>query len=153
MNTKNLLLASLAGGVVITLLANIPILNLINCLLCAGFWLGAILAVWLYKRQSGSVTLGQAVGVGALAGLFAGVLGFLLSFTGLTGARALLESYAQLAPADAGIDPAMAAALAGPASIALNLVGVLTNVVFGVIGGLIGGAIFKTRTPVPPTGA
>ncbi|MCJ7796332.1 MAG: hypothetical protein MUQ56_06140, partial [Thermoleophilia bacterium] len=64
MNTKNLLIASLVGGVAITLLANVPILNFINCLLCAGFWAGAILAVWLYKRQTGTVTLGQAVAVG-----------------------------------------------------------------------------------------
>ena len=101
MNTKNLLISSLVGGLVITVLANVPILNFINCLLCAGFWGGAVLAVWLYRRQSGSMTLGQAVGVGALSGLFAGVIGFLLSFTGLTGAQALLDSYAQFAPPDA----------------------------------------------------
>jgi len=153
MSTKNLLIASLVGGVVITLLANLPILNFINCLLCAGFWAGAILAVWLYKRQTGTVTLGQAVAVGTLAGLLAGVLGFVLSFTGLTGSQALLESYAQALPPDAGVDPEMLAALAGPAGIVLNLIGVLVNVFFGAIGGLIGGAIFKSHTPAAPPAA
>jgi hypothetical protein len=147
MNTKNLLISSLVGGLVITVLANVPILNFVNCLLCAGFWGGAVLAVWLYRRQSGSMTLGQAVGVGALSGLFAGVIGFLLSFTGLTGAQALLDSYAQFAPPDAEL----MTPLSGVGAIAINFMGVLTNIVFGAIGGLIGGAIFKTRTPAPPT--
>jgi len=146
MNTKNLLIASLVGGLAITILANVPILNFVNCLLCAGFWGGAILAVWLYKRQTGSITLGQATAVGTLAGVFAGLIGFLLSFTGLTGAQALLDSYAQFAPADAAaMEP-----LAGVGAIAFNFLGLLTNIVFGAIGGLIGGAIFKTRTPPTP---
>lgn len=146
MNTKNLLVASLVGGLVITILANVPILNFINCLLCAGFWGGAILAVWLYKRQAGSVTLGQAVAVGTLAGLFAGVIGFLLSFTGLTGAQALMDSYAQFVPSEGAASPP----LEGVAAIAFNFLGLLTNIIFGAIGGLIGGAIFKSRTPAAP---
>jgi hypothetical protein len=146
MNTKNLLISSLVGGLVITVLANVPILNFINCLLCAGFWGGAILAVWLYKRQTGSVTLGQAVAVGTLAGLFGGVIGFLLSFTGWTGAQALMDSYAQFIPSD----DAAAAPLEGVAAMAFNVLGLMTIIVLGAIGGLIGGAIFKTRTPPTP---
>jgi hypothetical protein len=122
-------------------------LNFINYLLCAGFWGGAILAVWLYKRLTGSVTLSQATAVGTLAGVLAGLIGFLLSFTGLTGAQALLDSYAQFAPADAAaMEP-----LAGVGAIAFNFLGLLTNIVFGAVGGLIGGAISKTRTPAPPS--
>jgi len=146
MNTKNLLIASLVGGVAITLLANVPILNFINCLLCAGFWGGAILAVWLYKRLTGSLTLGQAVAVGTLAGVFAGVLGFLLSFAGLAGAQALMDSYAQFIPSEEAAEPP----LSGVAEVAFNLLGVLTTIVFGAIGGLIGGAIFKSRPPATP---
>ncbi|MCJ7513921.1 MAG: hypothetical protein MUO23_13280 [Anaerolineales bacterium] len=148
MNTKNLLIASLVGGLTITLLANVPILNFINCLLCAGFWGGAILAVWLYKRLTGSVTLGQGVAVGTLAGVLAGTFGFLLSFAGLAGAQALVNSYSQFLPPEAAMEPA----LSGSMSILFNLLGVVTNIVFGAIGGLIGGAIFKPRAPasLPP---
>jgi hypothetical protein len=148
MNTKNLLIASLVGGLVSTVLSNVPILNLVNCLLCAGFWGGAILAVWLYKRLAGSVTLGQGTAVGTLAGVWAGAIGFALSLVGLAGAEALMNSYAQFLPAEAGMEPA----LAGPMSVLFNLMGVLTNIAFGAIGGLIGGAIFKTRTAAPPAG-
>jgi tellurite resistance protein TehA-like permease len=60
MNIVSLLIASLISAVVTTALSNIPYLNLINCLLCAGFWAGAILAAWVYKRLTGSLTLRQS---------------------------------------------------------------------------------------------
>jgi hypothetical protein len=74
-NTRNLLLASLIGGAVSLILTNVPVINLVNCLLCAGFWAGPLFAVWIYKRQTGSVTLGQGVAIGALAGVWSGVIG------------------------------------------------------------------------------
>ena len=42
MNIVSLLIASLIGAVATTALSNVPYLNLVNCLLCAGFWVGAI---------------------------------------------------------------------------------------------------------------
>jgi hypothetical protein len=146
MNTKQLLITSLVGGVVSTLLSNIPVINLINCLLCAGFWIGPLLAVWMYRRQVGSLTLGQGVLIGTLAGVWAGVFGFALSLFGLAGAAALMRTYSQFLPQDSGID------LGGAAfSVLLNLFGVGFNVLFGAIGGLLGGAIFRTpATPAAP---
>ena len=146
MNTKNLLIASLVGGVVSTVLSNVPVLNLVNCLLCAGFWAGPLLAVWIYRRQSGTMTLGQAVAIGTVAGVWAGLFGFVLSFAGQAGTEALLQSYSQFIPADAGFDLPTAGAL----SVLANLVGVGFNVFFGAIGGLVGGAIFKTSSAAPP---
>ncbi len=146
MNTKNLLIASLLGGLVSTALSNIPIINFVNCLLCAGFWGGALLAVWIYKRQTGAITLGQGVIVGALAGVWAGIFGFILSLFGLAGAEALMKSYAQFAPKDAQIDmPA-----SGIGSVLFNLLGVVFDIIFGAIGGLVGGLIFRTKPVVPP---
>jgi len=141
MNTKNLLIASLVGGIATAFLSNVPIVNFVNCVVCAGFWLGPLFAVWLYRRQTGTVTLGQGVGIGTLAGVWAGILGFLLSLVGLAGAAALAHTYSQFLPADAGFDPVAA----GAVSVAFNLVGVGFTILFGAIGGLIGGAIFQTR--------
>jgi len=59
MNTKHLLTASLIGGLTSLALANAPYLNLINLLLCAGFWIGPIVAVWLLRRLDGSLTLAK----------------------------------------------------------------------------------------------
>ena len=146
MNTKNLLISSLVGGVISIILSNVPILNLVNCLLCAGFWAGPLFAVWLYKRQSGTVTVGQGAGIGALAGIWAGVFGLILAIFNFAGFGALIQSYAQFMPKDANIDPSMFGAMGW----LFNFVGVGFDIVVGTIGGLVGGAIFKTKTSVPP---
>ena len=54
MKNKNLWIASLAGAGVSLLASNLPFINLINCLLCAGFWGSAVffgLDVPAFKRK------------------------------------------------------------------------------------------------------
>ena len=142
MNTKNLLIASLIGAAVTTFFANVPILNLVNCLVCLPFWGGPLLATWFYKRQTGTMSLNQAIGVGVLAGVFAGLLGFLLSLVGMAGASGLANQLQQYMPAE-DIPPLFT----GGAALAFTLMGVITNIVFGLIGGLLGGAFFKDKIP------
>jgi uncharacterized membrane protein YeaQ/YmgE (transglycosylase-associated protein family) len=142
MNNRNLLIAASVGAVVTTALANIPILNLLNCLLCLPFWGGPLLAVWYYKRRTGGpLALKNAIVVGTVAGLFAGVLGILLSFVGMAGASGLASQLNQVLP-EGSVPPDM---LAGAASFLFNLMGVITNIIFGAIGGLIGGSLFKDK--------
>ncbi len=140
MNTRNLWIACLSGAALTTLVSNLPIIGLVNCLLCAGFWGSAIFAVWLYRRLSGTPTPRQSAGIGALTGLLAGLLGFALSFAGLSGAEGFLNSYGKLMSPDAFKGMETIPAWGG---IVFNLIGVLFNVVFGTLGGLIGGAIFQ----------
>jgi hypothetical protein len=144
MNVKNLWIASLSGAVLTTLVSNLPIIGLVNCLLCAGFWGSAIFAVWLYRRQSGTLTVGQGVKIGALTGLCAGVLGFLLGFIGLAGAAGLSTVFNSVLPADA--TQGMNSVMASWGSIVFNLIGALFNIIFGTVGGFIGGSIFKTAS-------
>jgi hypothetical protein len=152
MNIKNLLISAAIGAMIITAMANVPILNLVNCLLCVGFWAGAILAVWLYRRFEGSVSLGQGVAIGAVTGLLAGVLGFALSFVGAAGVEAMFNGAVAILPPEATVDmdEATMEFITGPGAILLNLVGVLVNIIFGALGGLIGGAIFRPKTPAAP---
>lgn len=146
MNTKNLLIASLIGAAVTTIFANVPILNLVNCLVCLPFWGGPLLAAWFYKRQTGTMSMGQAVGVGTLAGLFAGLLGGLLSLVGMAGASGLENQLNQLNQyfPEGSVPPEL---FTGGAAFVFTLMGVLTNIVFGLIGGLLGGAFFKDKEP------
>ena len=137
MNTKNLWIAALCGAVLTTLVSNLPLVGFINCLLFAGFWGSAIFAVWLYRRLSGALTVGQGVRTGALTGVCAGLLGFSLSFLGLAGLQGLVRDLPPEALQDLQDAPAWSV-------LAFNLVGVLFNIVFGTIGGWIGGAIFRT---------
>jgi hypothetical protein len=150
MNAKNLWIAALVGGIVTEVLTNVPIINLLNCVICVSFWIGPLLAVWLYRRMQGDVTLRQAVGIGTLAGVIAGVIGFILSFANLAGMgsmmngmRSLLSATgAQLTEQDLKNFDAMTT---GPMLVVFNLVGVGFTILFGALGGLIGGAIFKKR--------
>jgi hypothetical protein len=140
MNTKHLLTASLAGGLISAVLANAPVLNLINILLCAGFWIGPLLAVWLYRRLDGSLTLRQAILTGILAGAWHGLFGLLLSPLGLAGAGGLFND---LQPFMSAQD--LEVSLTGINGMLFNLFGVAFDIALGFVGGLIGSAIFGTR--------
>jgi hypothetical protein len=143
MNTKNLLIASLTGGLVSLVLVNTPFVNLINLLICAGFWIGPIVAVWLYRRLSGILTLREALITGLLAGAWHALFGLLLSPLGVAGAGGMLN---ELRPFMSAQDlPDLETALTGVGGMAFNLVGMLIDMAFGLIGGLIGGAIFRSR--------
>jgi hypothetical protein len=78
MNTRAFLLSALIAGAAMGLLANLPILNLINCFFCLWIWLGGALAVYLYRRFHPAFltpTTGQAALLGIVAGLIAAVIG------------------------------------------------------------------------------
>ncbi len=143
MNTKNIVLAGLVGGLISLALVNTPFVNLINLFICAGFWIGPIAAVWVYRRLGGTLTLGQAVVTGLLAGAWHGLFGVALSLMGLAGAGGLLQDLRPFVPAQDL--PDLEAALTGVGAMLFNLVGVAIDLTFGAIGGLIGGAIFGPR--------
>ena len=143
MNTKNLLIASLAGGLISIVLVNTPFVNLINLLLCAGFWIGPIFAVWLYRRLGGALMLREAVITGLLAAAWHALFGLLLSPLGLAGAGGVLN---ELRPLVSAQDlPDLVAALTGLGGLLFNLVAVSFALTFGLMGGLIGGALFGAR--------
>jgi hypothetical protein len=142
MNTKHLLAASLVGGLISLVLVNAPYFSLINLLICAGFWVGPIAAVWLYKRLTGSLTINQALVIGTLVGVCHGLFGLLLSPLGFAGAGGLLN---ELRPFMSAQDlPDLENSLAGVGGLMFNLVGVSVDIVFGFLGGLIGGTIFRS---------
>ncbi|MFL7891209.1 MAG: hypothetical protein ACK2UM_16545 [Anaerolineales bacterium] len=142
MNIKNLIISSLIGGIVIAALANIPVINVINCLLCIGYWAGAMLAVWLYRRFEGSLTLGQGVAVGALAGVWSGLINFIVGLVGAASIATVLSTVEQVLPADTvNLD----SDLIGRIAFLANIFGIFLNIFLGTLGGLIGGAIFKTK--------
>ena len=149
MNIKNLIISSLIGGIVIAALANIPVIQLINCLLCTGYWIGSILAVWLYKRFQGSLTLGQGVAIGALAGVWSGLINFILGLISAAGIATIISAVDQVIPAET-LD--LQGNFIGQMAILVNVFLVFFNIFLGTIGGLVGGAIFQTKPQVSDTG-
>ena len=78
MNSRSFILSALIAGAAIGIVANLPILNIINCFLCIFVWAGGVLAVFLYRGfQHGGpgLTVGQGAGLGALSGLFGAFVG------------------------------------------------------------------------------
>ena len=150
MHTKHLLIASLVGGVVSLVLVNTPFVNLINVLLCAGYWIGPLVAVWLYGRFGGTLTLSQAILTGMLAGVWHGLFGVILSPLGLAGAGGVLNA---LRPFLSAEDlPDLETTLTGVGGILFNLVGIAFDIGFGFLGGLIGNAVFRSARPADQTG-
>ncbi len=141
MNTKNMWIAVLSGAVLTTLVSNLPFVGLVNILCFAGFWASSIFAAWLYRRLNGTMTIRDGLRIGALTGLFAGIMGFALSFLGVAGLQGMMNDVEGLIPADASAGD-MDIPLWG--AVVFNLFGVAMNVIFGTIGGWIGGAIFRT---------
>lgn len=79
MKARPFIFAVLIAGAAMGLLGNLPVLNLVNCLLCVWVWLGGGLAVILYRRFAGGqpgISAGLGAGLGAAAGLVGAVVGF-----------------------------------------------------------------------------
>jgi hypothetical protein len=158
----------LAGGATMTASVLIPVLNLVNCLCCAGVMGGAVLGVWMYKRTF-PPDLPFRVSDGAAVGALAGIVGAVLN-TLISGFELMLASggIAQRIEAQfetmqnspiSGADPAQleqarefVTQLAQSPGLLVILVFVLFLVIFtgfGALGGVIGGNIFKTKTAPP----
>ena len=143
MNSRHLLVASLTGGLISIVLVNAPYISLVNLLICAGFWIGPVAAVGIYRRLNVTVTVREAIFAGVLAGVWHGLFGLLLSPLGMAGAGGLLQ---ELQPFMSVSDwTQLESSLTGFGGILFNLFGVAFDIVFGLLGGLIGSAIFKAR--------
>jgi len=143
MNTKNILTTGLVGAVITLLLTNIPFVNLVNCVICAGFWVGPLFATWLYKRMSGTLSTKEGVWVGITAGAIAGVVGLLLSFVGAAGAAGMVNQLNMFMSPEDQIDMSGVEGTIG--NLLITLFGIIFDIVVGAIGGLVGAAIFKNK--------
>jgi hypothetical protein len=138
MDNKNLFISGLVGAAVMVVLSNVPILSLINCLLCAGIWLGGMAAVWFYRRQTGQlVTAGQGALLGVVAGLIGAVVSSIISATlGASALQSVIEA-----------DPTgqMAGTLGSfVGSGASFIISLLFNIILYPLFGAIGGAILAS---------
>jgi hypothetical protein len=81
-NNRSFILSALIAGAVIGVLANLPVLNIINCFLCVMVWVGGVLAIFLYRtfnHGNFDLTPGRGAGLGALAGLFGAFIGIFVN--------------------------------------------------------------------------
>jgi hypothetical protein len=141
---KNFLLAGLAGGAIMALLTNLPILALGNCLLCLWVWGGGMFSAWLYKRLQGSVTLNQAGWLGAMAGLLGGAASGLITFSRGIGTGLLPGQIASQLPLEYAEQLQSLGMLQGMVA-TFALLEVFAFIFLGSIGGLIGGLLWRGK--------
>jgi hypothetical protein len=153
MNSRSFIFSALIAGVIIGVLANLPLLNLINCFLCLWVWVGGILAVVFYRRfQHGGpdLTPGQGAGLGAVAGLIGAFVGVVVyaatSFISMP-LFARLAEYLQVQgdlPFRVGDPGALLAS-----AFAFFVMDVVAYPLFGALSGLVGASLFRK----PPAAA
>ena len=128
------------AGVAMALLGNLPLVNLVNCILCLWVWLGGALAVILYRRAQPGATLtaGQGAGLGAMAGLVGALLGAVVYFLTASISAPIMEGLMRtfnmnLPTPIAAQDPA--SAIGG--TLAFLVLDLILYPGFGALGGLI----------------
>lgn len=152
----SILMASLYGGIIMAVIGAVPGLNLINCLCCAGVMLGGVAAVYFYKKEltpdMGPLDSSDGLRLGALAGVFGGIIGsiltiILLKTVGNVGGEMMLgfmERFRDQMPPDTWEQ--MEEGILSDEIPVLNLViGFFINIIFGLLGGLIGYQILKPK--------
>jgi hypothetical protein len=148
MDQKSLTAAGIAG-LAIGLLSGLPLISALNCLLCAPIWGGGMLAVWLYKRNSGALSVDNSKGTvlgliaGLIGGLIAGVLGLLTS-GGTAAVISGMQSQIESMPAEQ--QEMMRQIITMISDPSTQIIGLVCNLVLfailGAIGGVIGAAVF-----------
>jgi hypothetical protein len=168
MNTKSMLIAGGLAGIVMGILAAIPLIGILSscCCLWAGLWGCGILAV-LFYRMSNKTQPGLTIGQGVVLGLLAGAVGALLAsilggisslvFGGMSGA-AYMDYINQIPGAAESLDASSRQIIEQAAATSSSILfstccKFVIFPLFGMIGGLIGaGLIWKNNSPAiqPP---
>jgi hypothetical protein len=151
MNNRSFLYSVLIAGAGMALLGNLPLVNLINCILCLWVWLGGAAAVLLYRRfqrNAPALTGGQGAGLGAVAGLVGAVLGFGVYLLTAAVTNPILLSLARTLDVDLNLPEAGAGGALGGALFFL-LLDLIAYPLFGALGGLIT-ANMGNKSTAPP---
>ena len=158
---------ALYGGIILGLLAAVPFLNFVNCLCCAGYLFGGFMSVYFYKKsltaEMSPLTSGDGVQLGALAGVFGGIVSSLITavllFTignvaGEMIGRMIINLYSQMGILDrlppdavAQLEQSMKGGGLSPLTIISSFI---ISIIFGLLGGLIGYAVFKQKGGTAP---
>jgi hypothetical protein len=149
---------ALYGGFIIAVISSVPMLNLVNCLCCAGVLFGGFLAVFFYKSNftpdTPPYTAEDCLAVGALAGVTGAFFSTLLSllFVMMFGDVArefvlrLLENSALEIPEELldEMRRVLEETPTGAIAVFIDLVSSLILFsIFGLLGGLIGYGVWK----------
>jgi hypothetical protein len=149
------LLPAVLGGLFLGILSALPIVSAANACCCLWIVLGGVLASWVMQQNHPyPVTLGD----GALVGLLAGLIGFVVTMIVSIPISLMTGAYQQLSdgmllPTE-GMTPEVRDMLSRISPAALVALGAIVmfgvSLSFSTMGGLIGAAIFRRSAPPAP---
>jgi len=139
MDKKQVFLAALIGGIVMTIMTHVPYLNYLNYVLCAGIILGGFVGGWYYSKKNA-----LSPKDGAIIGLYSGLMGgLLMSIMGIIIAVTTASPLTQL------LGLLGLGTVATTTIIVLSIISTIMYFVlgigFGTLGGLIAGAVFQKK--------
>jgi len=153
----NMLVPAIIGGLAAGVLSALPVAN---CFCCLWIIAGAILATYLYFRESSALPhSADAVLIGVLTGLVATLVDFFLSIPframSLAFAQRFLQTLAQFTeemPAgwENWLEKGNLAQLSLPLAIFSLMIRAIIFAGLGALGGVIGLSLFGRRQPVSP---
>lgn len=151
---QSIWLSGVASGVLITVLANIPVVG--ACLCCLAYMGAGVMTVWHYANTyERTLAGGTGAGMGAIAGLIASlvssVLGFIASKLGITPSMEEvfqeLEDSGQMPPDQ--LDMFLGLMENPLFYVGMILLGMVIGAVLGTLGGAIGASLFKKGGELP----
>lgn len=160
--------SALYGGLIMGAISGLPVLNIVNCLCCAGILLGGFLSVMFYRNEltptMPPLTSSDGMQLGALAGVFGALFGSILHVLTLASVGDVTSGIVLDILKNMNLPPeAMDAieqsieqsgALTAFVIVKQVLISLVIDPLFGLLGGLIGFNIFKPKTPMmnmPPS--
>ncbi|MGA9118912.1 MAG: hypothetical protein WB699_06060 [Bacteroidota bacterium] len=158
----SVLMPALYGGIIIAVISAVPGLNLLNCLCCAGVMLGGAMAVFFYKKDLTEghppLTSGDALQLGALAGVFGAILASAISAAILAAfgdvsrhlIMSFMDQYRNDIPPEAFEQMERSMAMGGGIWAITLVTSLIVDTIFGLLGGLIGYAIWKPKPGAMP---
>lgn len=150
MNSRSFVLAAVIAGAAMGLLGNLPLLNLINCVLCLWVWLGGAMAVILYSRLQGgraALTGGQAAGLGAVSGLIGAVIGLGVYLVTAAISAPIFESLARALDMQGDLPFAVGAGQTMAGALIFLVIDLVLYPGFGALGALITANMRNKATP------
>jgi H+/Cl- antiporter ClcA len=164
MDTERMWKPALIGGLLLGVLSSLPVVHLFNCVCCAWIIGGGLLAAYLYVKDSPfPVTLGSGVAIGLFAGIIGAIVSTLfsipLNFLIHSSSIGLAEQFRQIIEQVPNIPPETRAALRSFSDRSdLGIIYLLFHLfftlvlfcLFAMLGGAIGVAVFEKRKPGEP---
>ena len=150
MTSKNTsaLVGGIAGGLLATVLV-LPQITALETVACLGYVGCGLLAVWHYTKENTlTIKAGQGVGLGALAGVYGGLIASSLSWFFramgvLPGAEEAIQQLEEAGALDSGGGDFAVWLIEFSMGIGGVLLAVAMGAVLALIGGAIGAAVFK----------